>query len=307
MAQLRSSNVPGAGEGQRGTGGSAPGGAPGRSPTGSPAAYGPWHGGDRVSVRHEGSEGTTQSGSAGTGPCGRDGSRVRAELAAGGCHGQAGQAGRSAGSGTVSGCPPCRNQLRPLDRVGCTRQGWDEAWRDLRSGTVGLRLCRRCGTCAAGASPPVPAVRGLHLRAERDGAGVAVAVGQQGCGTGRQTRLWHWRGGAAMLAPALAHPRAEPSLSLSLPSHGRCCGGDGLCPRPRAGPRCPLPRLLRCTLTHLAAPAIPLGAGVPGLRCEGILGSQRGAGAAGRRAGGGGAGQDHVVGTFALRGRRGGL
>lgn len=194
-----------------------------------------------MSVRHEGSEGTTRSGSAGTGPCGRDGSRVRAELAAGGCHGQAGWAGRSAGSGTVSGCPPCRNQLRPLDRVGCTRQGWDEAWRDLRSGMVGLRLCRRCGTCAAGASPPVPAVRGLHLRAERDGAGVAVAVGQQGCGTGRQTRLWHWRGGAAMLAPALAHPGAEPSLSLSLPSHGRCCGGDRLCPRPRAGPQCPLP------------------------------------------------------------------
>lgn len=50
-----------------------------------------------------------------------------------------------------------------------------------------------------GASPPVPAVWGLHLRAERDGAGVA-RWWQQDCGTDRQTWLWHQRGGAAQLA-----------------------------------------------------------------------------------------------------------
>lgn len=91
---------------------------------------------------------------------------------------------------------PMQEPAPAAGRGGMYAAGQEEAWRDLRSGTVGPRLRRHCRTRATGASPPVPAIWGLHLRAERDGTGVAWWW-QRDCGTGRQTRLWHRRGGAA--------------------------------------------------------------------------------------------------------------
>lgn len=282
------------------------GAAPGRSPTGSPAADGPWPGGDRVSVRHEGSEGTTRGDPTGASPCGRDSGRdagVRAELAACGCCGQAGRAGRSVAPGL---CPDV-----PHAGTGSGRwTGWD-----VRGGAGGglARPQERDSGAAAAPALQDPCHGGFTTGSCHMGTAPAGRAGWQWGGVVVAAGLRHGPADPA-LAPAgwcsLTHPgapacRAEPSLPL--PSHGRRCSGDGLCPKPWAGPRCPLSRPLCCTLTHLAAPAVPLGASVPGLRREGVLGSQRGAGAAGRRAGGGGAGQDHVIGTFGLRGRHGGL
>lgn len=194
--------------------------APGRSPTGSPAADGPWPGGDRVSVRHEGSEGTTRGDPTGAGPCGRDSGRdagVRAELAACGCCGQAGWAGRSVTPGL---CPDI-----PHAGTGSGRwTGWD-----VRGGAGG----------------------GLARPQERDSGAAAVPALQDPChggfttgschtGTAPAGRAgWHW--GGMVVAAGLRHGPADPALapagwcslthpgalacgaepSLPLPSHGR--------------------------------------------------------------------------------------
>lgn len=200
-------------------------------------ADGPWPGGDGVSVCHDGSEGVTQGGPAGAGPCGRDGgrdARVWAELAACGCRGQAGRAGRSAGSGTVSGRPLCRNQLRPPDGVGCRRQG-------------GMRLGETSGAGRRGhgcAGAVGPMLRRLHHRflpygdctcgqsrmvlGWRGGDGAVAQAGRFGSGTGREVQPCS---PSPWLAPG--HRGARQSCPCPCPSTGYAVAGTDFAPSRR--------------------------------------------------------------------------
>lgn len=245
------------------------------SPSTGAASPCPWLSGSSVPVpeggrvSREGSSGVARGGPAGAGPRGRVGSRdegSRAEQAACGCHGRA---ARRWLRGHIQASPAQEPALTGAD-------GRGGEGRDLRGSG------RRGRGCAGSVEP------GLHHRFLLYGD---CTYGQSGMAPGRRDGTA--RHGTRRHHPGACHPQLCPPTETS--RHGKTLYLGG------SPTLLPPPRLPRCSLTHLAA---PLRRGVPGLHGEGVLGSQRGAGAARGRAGSGGAGQDHVVGPFALRGEK---
>lgn len=118
-------------------------------------------------------------------------------------------------------------------RGGIRTSGWDSPWRALGSGTEGPRLCRSChGGVTSGVSPAGPAVRGLHLRAER--GGTAVAPGPRTRSLTRRGELW-----VPGRAVTVARPDFVPSAGTVHPP-GSCGCPWGCCsagPAPRKRPR----------------------------------------------------------------------
>lgn len=153
-------------------------------------------------------------------------------------------------------------------------------------------------TCQGGMRPGEPSGTGRRGRGCAGAAGAAsrglhhrfLLYGDCTCGQSGVALGWHQDHGTCTGWEVYPDP----------PGGGSGCQAE---PSPWQGWTLPLPQP---PFTHLAAPGVPGDAGVPGLCREGVLGSERGAGAA-RQGAGGGTGQDHVVGTFALRDRHGGV